>query len=185
MTTKILVHWLVQRNHFYRTTTPFISVVIILIKISYLNRICVFEFKMRLVILDTPKSVGEWAAKYVMKRINDFQPGPNKFEIYQFLLFCLARSFFCFVYLMFLCCCCCRLFVLGLPTGSTPLGMYRHLIEYHRQGKISFKYVKTFNMDEYVGQYVTAIDISVASTFNLKLLSLNTKQINFSQKLLE
>lgn len=33
---------------------------------------------MRLVILDTPKIVGEWAAKYVMKRINDFKPGPKK-----------------------------------------------------------------------------------------------------------
>lgn len=33
---------------------------------------------MRLVILDTPGSVGKWAAKYVMKRIKDFNPGPNK-----------------------------------------------------------------------------------------------------------
>ena len=29
--------------------------------------------------------------------------------------------------------------------------MYRKLIEYHRQGRISFKHVTTFNMDEYVG----------------------------------
>ena len=28
--------------------------------------------------------------------------------------------------------------------------MYKKLIEYHKQGQISFKYVKTFNMDEYV-----------------------------------
>uniref|UniRef100_A0A1B6HSS7 Glucosamine-6-phosphate isomerase n=1 Tax=Homalodisca liturata TaxID=320908 RepID=A0A1B6HSS7_9HEMI len=35
-------------------------------------------------------------------------------------------------------------------TGGTPLGMYQKLIEYHKAGKISFKYVKTFNMDEYV-----------------------------------
>lgn len=34
--------------------------------------------------------------------------------------------------------------------GGTPLGMYKKLIEYYQQGKISFKYVKTFNMDEYV-----------------------------------
>lgn len=34
--------------------------------------------------------------------------------------------------------------------GSTPLGMYKKLIEYYQQGRISFKYVKTFNMDEYV-----------------------------------
>lgn len=35
-------------------------------------------------------------------------------------------------------------------SGGTPLGMYKKLIEYHKAGKISFKYVKTFNMDEYV-----------------------------------
>jgi len=44
-----------------------------------------------------------------------------------------------------------RPFVLGLPTGSTPLGMYRRLIELHRAGLISFANVVTFNMDEYVG----------------------------------
>lgn len=34
---------------------------------------------MRLVILETSANVGEWAAKYVVKRIQDFQPGPEKF----------------------------------------------------------------------------------------------------------
>lgn len=33
---------------------------------------------MKLVILDSSASVGEWSAKYVMKRINDFKPGPDK-----------------------------------------------------------------------------------------------------------
>jgi glucosamine-6-phosphate deaminase len=42
-------------------------------------------------------------------------------------------------------------FVLGLPTGSTPLGIYRELIRIHRQGGLSFKKVITFNMDEYLG----------------------------------
>lgn len=42
-------------------------------------------------------------------------------------------------------------FVLGLPTGSSPLGMYRELINLNRHGVISFKNVITFNMDEYVG----------------------------------
>lgn len=37
--------------------------------------------------------------------------------------------------------------------GGTPLGMYQKLIEYHKAGKVSFKYVKTFNMDEYVGKH--------------------------------
>lgn len=45
-------------------------------------------------------------------------------------------------------------FVLGLPTGSTPLGMYNKLVEYYEAGKISFKYVKTFNMDEYASMYI-------------------------------
>lgn len=77
---------------------------------------------MRLIILDTSANVGEWAAKYVMKRINDFQPNADKY------------------------------FVLGLPTGSTPLGMYRKLVEFYNEGKVSFKYVKTFNMDEYASK---------------------------------
>ena len=42
-------------------------------------------------------------------------------------------------------------FVLGLPTGSSPLGVYRDLIEMNKAGKVSFKNVVTFNMDEYVG----------------------------------
>jgi glucosamine-6-phosphate deaminase len=46
-------------------------------------------------------------------------------------------------------------FVLGLPTGSTPLGMYRELIRLHQEGAVSFKDVVTFNMDEYVGLSAT------------------------------
>ncbi|RZC39278.1 glucosamine-6-phosphate isomerase [Asbolus verrucosus] len=75
---------------------------------------------MKLLILDTPDEVTSWCAKYVVKRINEFQPGPDRY------------------------------FVLGLPTGGTPLGMYRKLIELHKAGKVSFRYVITFNMDEYV-----------------------------------
>ncbi|EFP09229.1 hypothetical protein CRE_25444 [Caenorhabditis remanei] len=45
-----------------------------------------------------------------------------------------------------------KYFVLGLPTGSTPLGMYKKLIEFDKAGVISFEMVKTFNMDEYVGK---------------------------------
>lgn len=44
-----------------------------------------------------------------------------------------------------------RPIVLGLPTGSTPLGVYERLIALHRQGKLSFRHVITFNMDEYAG----------------------------------
>jgi glucosamine-6-phosphate deaminase len=42
-------------------------------------------------------------------------------------------------------------FVLGLPTGSTPLGTYKELIDLYKEGLVSFKNVVTFNMDEYVG----------------------------------
>lgn len=41
--------------------------------------------------------------------------------------------------------------VLGLATGSTPLGMYKYLIEMYKKGEIDFSNVVTFNLDEYVG----------------------------------
>src|SRR6516164_1665886 len=39
--------------------------------------------------------------------------------------------------------------VLGLPTGSTPLGLYRELIRLHKEAKLDFSQVITFNLDEY------------------------------------
>jgi glucosamine-6-phosphate deaminase len=39
--------------------------------------------------------------------------------------------------------------VLGLPTGSTPIGMYKELIKLYKENKISFKDITTFNLDEY------------------------------------
>ncbi len=44
-----------------------------------------------------------------------------------------------------------RPFVLGLPTGSSPIGVYRELIKKNRSGELSFQNVVTFNMDEYLG----------------------------------
>lgn len=76
---------------------------------------------MRLIIEPDYDLVSKWAANYVASRIFEFQPNPN------------------------------RRFVLGLPTGSSPLGMYKELIELNKKGIVSFKYVTTFNMDEYVG----------------------------------
>uniref|UniRef100_A0A8C3RF06 Glucosamine-6-phosphate deaminase 1 n=1 Tax=Cyanoderma ruficeps TaxID=181631 RepID=A0A8C3RF06_9PASS len=76
---------------------------------------------MKLIILENYSQASEWAAKYIRNRIVQFGPGPGRF------------------------------FTLGLPTGSTPLGCYSKLVEYYRNGDLSFKYVKTFNMDEYVG----------------------------------
>lgn len=42
-------------------------------------------------------------------------------------------------------------FVLGLPTGSSPETIYKILVQRFKDGDVSFKYVITFNMDEYVG----------------------------------
>jgi glucosamine-6-phosphate deaminase len=42
-------------------------------------------------------------------------------------------------------------FILGLPTGSSPLGIYKEFIKMNKEGKLSFKNVRTFNMDEYIG----------------------------------
>ena len=41
--------------------------------------------------------------------------------------------------------------ILGLATGSSPIGTYKNLIKDYEDGKISFKNVKTYNLDEYVG----------------------------------
>ena len=76
---------------------------------------------MRVIIESDYQSLSLWAANHVARRINEFNPASG------------------------------RPFVLGLPTGSSPLGMYRALIELNKQGVVSFKNVVTFNMDEYVG----------------------------------
>lgn len=41
--------------------------------------------------------------------------------------------------------------VLGLATGSTPVGIYEELVQAYRKGRVSFKHVTTFNLDEYAG----------------------------------
>jgi len=42
-------------------------------------------------------------------------------------------------------------FVLGLPTGSSAVDMYKRLVEFYISSKLSFKNITTFNMDEYIG----------------------------------
>ncbi len=41
--------------------------------------------------------------------------------------------------------------VLGLATGTTPLNLYKAMIEGHRRGEMDFSLVRTFNLDEYIG----------------------------------
>lgn len=76
---------------------------------------------MRVIIAKNYDEMSVWAANYVAKRILDFKPTAE------------------------------HPFVLGCPTGSSPLGLYQHLIELNKKGVISFQHVVTFNMDEYVG----------------------------------
>ena len=45
--------------------------------------------------------------------------------------------------------------VLGMATGSTPLGVYRELVKLHERGQVDFSHVTTFNLDEYVGLPIT------------------------------
>ncbi|MDR3227438.1 MAG: glucosamine-6-phosphate deaminase [Prevotellaceae bacterium] len=76
---------------------------------------------MRLIIQPDYQNVSKWTAAYIVAKINAFKPTDEK------------------------------PFVLGLPTGSSPLGTYKELIQLHKAKKISFKNVVTFNMDEYIG----------------------------------
>ncbi len=76
---------------------------------------------MRILIKQDEKEVGQWTANYLIKKINDFSPTAE------------------------------RPFVLGLPSGSTPIPTYNELIERNKRGDISFGHVITFNMDEYIG----------------------------------
>ena len=76
---------------------------------------------MRLVIEPNYDSLSRWAGNYVAAQINAANPTAE------------------------------HPFVLGCPTGSSPLGMYRRLIELYKEGKVSFRNVVTLSMDEYVG----------------------------------
>lgn len=76
---------------------------------------------MRLIIQPDYDRMSQWAAYYVASCINSSHPTPEK------------------------------PFVLGCPTGSSPIGMYRELVKLYNDGKVSFRNVVTFNMDEYCG----------------------------------
>lgn len=76
---------------------------------------------MRLIIQPNYDSLSQWAANYVVSKINKANPTAEK------------------------------PFVLGLPTGSSPMGMYKALIKHYQEKRVSFRHIITFNMDEYVG----------------------------------
>jgi glucosamine-6-phosphate deaminase len=65
--------------------------------------------------------------------------------------------------------------VLGLATGSTPLGVYSRLIELYRSGRMDFFRIRTFNLDEYLGleedhpqSYAFYMDTHLFSHVNIK-----------------
>jgi glucosamine-6-phosphate deaminase len=76
---------------------------------------------MRFFIRNDAAAASDHVASYIVDRINHFAPTPA------------------------------HPFVLGLPTGSTPLGVYKSLVEKYKAGEVSFENVVTFNMDEYIG----------------------------------
>ncbi|PIA97733.1 Glucosamine-6-phosphate isomerase 2 [Cercospora beticola] len=76
---------------------------------------------MRLIIRDDKATASKYISDYIIDRVKTFDPTPTK------------------------------PFVLGLPTGSSPEGVYKNLVRAHKNGDISFRNVITFNMDEYVG----------------------------------
>lgn len=76
---------------------------------------------MRVIIEQDKAAMSKWAANHIIERIRTFAPTEE------------------------------RPFVLGLPTGGTPLGTYAELIRRHKAGDVSFRHVITFNMDEYIG----------------------------------
>lgn len=45
--------------------------------------------------------------------------------------------------------------VLGLATGSTPLGLYKRMVQDYKENGTSYKEIKSFNLDEYVGLPIT------------------------------
>ena len=76
---------------------------------------------MRVIIEQDKAAMSKWAANHIIERIRAFAPTED------------------------------RPFVLGLPTGGTPLGTYAELVRHHKAGEVSFRHVITFNMDEYIG----------------------------------
>jgi glucosamine-6-phosphate deaminase len=76
---------------------------------------------MRLIIQPDANQMAQWAANYIAAKINKANPTSEK------------------------------PFVLGLPTGSSPLLTYKALIKLYESGVVSFENVITFNMDEYIG----------------------------------
>lgn len=74
--------------------------------------------------------------------------------------------------------------VLGLATGSSPIGLYEELIKDHKTNKTNYKKVTTFNLDEYIG-----IPIDHEQSYHtfmyetlFKHLNINLKNTNFPKQ---
>lgn len=65
--------------------------------------------------------------------------------------------------------------VLGLPTGTTPMGLYAEMVKGYKKGELDFSDVHTFNLDEYIGlpveheqSYRNFMDTNLFNHVNLK-----------------
>ena len=70
--------------------------------------------------------------------------------------------------------------VLGLATGSSPIGTYAQLIEWYNKGDLDFKDIKTVNLDEYRGlgiesnqSYVYFMHHNFFNSINIKACNIN------------
>ena len=82
-------------------------------------------------LIITKENPGRPVAEYLKNRIREFGPAPQK------------------------------PFTLALPTGGTPVEMYKQLVAFYKAGELSFKNIITFNLDEYTG-----IDIALAQSYH-------------------
>jgi glucosamine-6-phosphate deaminase len=76
---------------------------------------------MRIIIKKDQGEIGSWTASYIADKMKKANPTMEK------------------------------PFILGLPTGSSPIPVYKEFIRMFKAGELTFKNVVTFNMDEYVG----------------------------------
>jgi glucosamine-6-phosphate deaminase len=76
---------------------------------------------MRIIIHDSYEALSKWTAYYIVMRMKEFNPSPA------------------------------RPFVLAIPAGMSPIGTFQQLISLHQEGKVTFRNVVAFGLNEYAG----------------------------------
>lgn len=104
---------------------------------------------MRQATFSNSQDASTYVAQYIVNKINSFNATPSK------------------------------PFVLGLPTGSSPEGIYKKLIEFNKAGLVTFKNVITFNMDEYLNLSPLMIKVIITlCTINFSTTSIFLNKIS-------